>query len=57
MAVTIKSPKEIDLMREAGRRLEIVHKKLGEFVKPGISTKDIDRYGAVSYTHLTLPTT
>ena len=45
MAVTIKSPKEIDLMREAGRRLEIVHKKLGEFVKPGISTKDIDRYG------------
>ncbi len=45
MAVTIKSPKEIDLMREAGRRLEIVHQKLGEFVKPGISTKDIDRYG------------
>lgn len=45
MAVTIKSPKEIDLMREAGRRLEIVHNKLGEFVKPGISTKDIDRYG------------
>lgn len=45
MAVTIKSPKEIDLMREAGRRLEIVHQKLAEFVKPGISTKDIDRYG------------
>lgn len=45
MAVTIKSPKEIELMREAGRRLEQVHQKLGEFVKPGISTKDIDRYG------------
>lgn len=45
MAVTIKSPKEIDLMREAGRRLEIVHQKLAEFVKPGISTMDIDRYG------------
>lgn len=45
MAVTIKSPREIDLMREAGRLLEIVHQKLAEFVKPGISTKDIDRYG------------
>ncbi len=45
MAVTIKSPKEIDLMREAGRRLEIVHDKMGAFIKPGISTKDIDRYG------------
>lgn len=32
-------------MREAGRRLEIVHQKLAEFVKPGISTMDIDRYG------------
>lgn len=45
MAVTIKSPKEIDLMREAGRRLEVVHQKLSEFIRPGISTKDIDRYG------------
>lgn len=45
MAVTIKSPKEIELMREAGKRLELVHQKLGEFIKPGISTKDIDRYG------------
>ncbi len=45
MSVSIKSAKEIDLMREAGRRLEIVHAKLGEFVKPGVSTKDIDRYG------------
>ena len=25
MAVTVKSAKEIELMREAGRRLEIVH--------------------------------
>lgn len=45
MSVSIKSAKEIDFMREAGRRLEIVHTKLGEFIKPGISTKDIDRYG------------
>lgn len=45
MSVTIKTQKEIDLMRESGKRLEIVHHKLGEFIKPGISTKDIDRYG------------
>lgn len=45
MSVSIKSAKEIDLMRESGKRLEIVHQKLGEFIKPGISTKDIDLYG------------
>ena len=43
--VSIKSSREIDLMRESCRRLEIVHNKLGEFVKPGISTMDINRYG------------
>lgn len=45
MAVSIKSAKEIQLMRESGKRLELVHAKLGEFVKPGISTKEIDSYG------------
>ena len=32
-------------MREAGRLLEIVHNQLGEFIKPGITTLDIDRLG------------
>ncbi|MDO4522395.1 MAG: type I methionyl aminopeptidase [Eubacteriales bacterium] len=45
MSVSIKSAREIELMREAGKRLEYVHNKLGEIIKPGISTKDIDRYG------------
>lgn len=45
MSVSIKSAKEIDLMRESCRRLAIVHQKLGEFIKPGISTKDVDKYG------------
>lgn len=45
MSVSIKSAREIQLMREAGKRLELVHAKLAEYVKPGISTKDIDRYG------------
>lgn len=43
MAVTIKSEHEIELMREAGRILAIVHDELAKIVKPGISTLDIDR--------------
>lgn len=41
--VTIKSEREIELMREAGRILANVHEELGKVVKPGISTKEIDR--------------
>ena len=41
--VTIKSEREIELMREAGRILAEVHRELGKIVKPGISTKEIDR--------------
>lgn len=44
-AITIKSAKEIELMREAGRILAIVHDELAKFIKPGISTMDIDRKG------------
>lgn len=45
MSVTIKSAKEIELMREAGRLLEIVHKELEEAIRPGISTWELDRLG------------
>ena len=45
MSVTIKSAREIELMREAGRLLAEVHEELAAFVKPGISTKDIDKLG------------
>jgi methionyl aminopeptidase len=45
MVVTIKSPREIDLMRESGKRLAKVHEELGNFIRPGISTLDVDRYG------------
>lgn len=45
MAVTIKSDREIELMREAGRILAIVHKELEKAIKPGITTKDIDNLG------------
>ena len=45
MAVTIKSHREIELMRESCRLLAIVHKEMEEFIRPGISTKDIDIFG------------
>lgn len=45
MSVTIKSEREIELMKEAGRILAIVHEELGRFIKPGITTLDIDKKG------------
>ncbi len=45
MAVTIKSEHEIELMREAGRLLNIVHKELADAIRPGISTWELDRIG------------
>lgn len=45
MSVTIKSEREIELMREAGRILALVHQNLGKEIKPGMSTLDVDRLG------------
>lgn len=45
MSVSIKSAKEIELMREAGRLLEITHNELQKAIRPGISTWEIDRLG------------
>lgn len=45
MAVSIKSQKEIELMREAGRLLAITHEELEKFIKPGMSTYEIDKKG------------
>ena len=45
MPVSIKSPREIELMTEAGRILAIVHDELGKALRPGITTLDIDRLG------------
>lgn len=43
MAITIKSPREIELMRESCRLLSLVHDELAKMIRPGISTKEIDR--------------
>lgn len=45
MAVSIKSKREIELMKESCRLLAIVHKAMEEAIKPGMSTLDIDRLG------------
>ena len=45
MSVTIKTPGEIELMREAGRILALVHEELGKIIEPGISTYEIDKEG------------
>lgn len=45
MPIEIKSIREIELMTESGRILEIVHKELEKALRPGMSTLDIDRLG------------
>jgi len=41
--ISIKSSREIELMDKAGTIVALVHKKMKEIVKPGISTWEIDR--------------
>ena len=45
MAVSVKSKREIELMREAGRILGTVLNDLEKEVKPGVSTWHIDKIG------------
>lgn len=45
MAVSIKSTREIELMRESGKILAKVHNELQVALKPGMSTMDIDKLG------------
>lgn len=45
MAVTIKSPREIELMRKAGEILAKTHDELANALHPGMSTLDVDQLG------------
>lgn len=45
MAVTIKTQREIELMREAGRILAKTHQLLAAEIRPGMSTLDVDKKG------------
>src|SRR5690554_224056 len=40
--IVIKSKREIDIMREAGRIVALTHEELKKHIKPGISTKKLD---------------
>lgn len=43
MAVTIKTPEQIEKMRVAGRLAAEVLEMIGPYVKPGVSTEELDR--------------
>lgn len=43
MSITIKSPEEIEKMRVAGRLAADVLEMIGPFVKPGVTTGELDR--------------
>lgn len=45
MAISLKSEREIELMRESCRLLTIVHQEMEEAIRPGMSTMDIDILG------------
>lgn len=45
MSVSIKSPREIELMRESCRLLAVLHEELAEMIRPGVSTWEIDQRG------------
>lgn len=40
--ITIKSSREIELMKEAGRIVALAHRKVQEAIVPGISTYELD---------------
>ena len=48
MVVTIKSDREIELMREAGKILAEVHMEIKEHIKPGVSTFEINELAEAS---------
>ena len=52
MSVSIKTAQEIELMRESGHLLEKVHDGLIPYIKPGMSTKEIDRIGEGMHSEL-----
>ncbi|MEG0157358.1 MAG: type I methionyl aminopeptidase, partial [Anaerovoracaceae bacterium] len=42
--IIIKSKQEIEIMRQSGKVTAYILKELEDFIKPGISTMDIDRH-------------
>lgn len=44
--IPIKSPREAEKMRQAGRAAAEILEKVGEFLRPGVLTRDVDDYAA-----------
>ncbi len=44
MTIIIKTPEEIEIIREGGKRLAQVLIEVGKKVRPGITTKELDNY-------------
>ena len=42
--IITKDQREIELMREAGRIVALVHENLKDFIKPGITTKEVNDF-------------
>ena len=41
--ISLKSPREIEMMDKAGTIVALVHERMKEIIKPGISTYEIDK--------------
>lgn len=41
--IICKTPREIEIMREAGRIVALTHKELQQHIQPGMTTKELDR--------------
>lgn len=41
--ITIKSDREIELMREAGHITELAHRAIEKVIRPGVSTEELDK--------------
>ncbi|MFP3489693.1 M24 family metallopeptidase, partial [Staphylococcus sp. SIMBA_130] len=40
--IICKTPRELDIMREAGRIVALTHQELQKHIKPGVTTKELD---------------
>ena len=44
--IPIKSPREIEKMRRAGQAASEILEQVGDFIRPGVMTREVDQYAA-----------
>lgn len=47
--IEIKSPREVDIMRQSARIVATVLKEISELVEPGMTTADLDAHAEKTY--------